>query len=189
MAANLKDVLPLADGFIPDSKVRVANMGPPRSWRPQVGPALPTSILLSGMRHARMLSLSQTNVTLTAHVSTELKLGKDLRSVISIYYLWPFRCDSTEVHYNDAMSVSNQPDSQLFTQPFIRAQIKENIKISESLAFVGLIHRSPVKFPHKGPATQEMFPFDDVMCLLMWQLGWDGRVLCAEKEPFQSMLI
>ena len=36
---------------------------------------------------------------------------------------------------------------------------------SASLAFVLGIHRKPVNSPHKWPATQKMFPFDDVsMC-------------------------
>ena len=35
---------------------------------------------------------------------------------------------------------------------------------SASLAFVRGIHRWPVDSPHKGPVTQKMFPFDDIMC-------------------------
>ena len=34
---------------------------------------------------------------------------------------------------------------------------------SASLAFVWGIHRGPVTSPHKGPVTQKMFPFDDVI--------------------------
>ena len=34
---------------------------------------------------------------------------------------------------------------------------------SASLAFVRGIHRSPVNSPHKGPVTQKIFPFDDVI--------------------------
>ena len=34
---------------------------------------------------------------------------------------------------------------------------------SASLAFVREIHRGPVNFPHKGPVTRKMFPFDDVI--------------------------
>ena len=34
-----------------------------------------------------------------------------------------------------------------------------------SLAFVRGIHREPVNFPHKGPVTRKMFPFDDVIML------------------------
>ena len=35
--------------------------------------------------------------------------------------------------------------------------------ISASLAFVRGIHRWPVNFPHKGPVTRKMFPFDDII--------------------------
>ena len=38
---------------------------------------------------------------------------------------------------------------------------------STSLAFVRGIHRSLVNYPHKGPVTRKMFPFDDV---IMWPL-------------------
>ena len=34
---------------------------------------------------------------------------------------------------------------------------------SVSLAFVRRIHRWPVNSPHKGPVTQDMLPFDDVI--------------------------
>ena len=37
---------------------------------------------------------------------------------------------------------------------------------SASLAFVREIHRWPVNSPHKGPVTQKMFPFDDVITTL-----------------------
>ena len=36
---------------------------------------------------------------------------------------------------------------------------------STSLAFVKGIHRWPVNSSHKGPATQIMFPFDDVIMI------------------------
>ena len=36
---------------------------------------------------------------------------------------------------------------------------------SGSLAFVRGIHRWPMNSPHKGPVTQKMFPFDDVIML------------------------
>ena len=34
-----------------------------------------------------------------------------------------------------------------------------------SLVFVRGIHRWPVNFPHKGPVTRKMFPFDDVIMI------------------------
>ena len=36
---------------------------------------------------------------------------------------------------------------------------------SASLAFVRGIHRWPVNFPHKGPVTRKIFPFDDVIMI------------------------
>ena len=38
---------------------------------------------------------------------------------------------------------------------------------SASLAFVWGIHRGTVNSPHKWPVTQKMFPFDDVIMLLV----------------------
>ena len=55
------------------------------------------------------------------------------------------------------------PASQLFTQPFILAEIKENIKAPRYWPFVRGIHRGPVNSPHKWPVTRKMFPFDDVI--------------------------
>ena len=36
---------------------------------------------------------------------------------------------------------------------------------SASLAFVSGIHRWPVNSPHKGPVTQKIVPFDDVIMM------------------------
>ena len=53
--------------------------------------------------------------------------------------------------------------SRVFAQPIVLAQIEENIKVPHHWAFVRGIHRWPVDSPHKGPVTQKMFPFDDVI--------------------------
>ena len=47
------------------------------------------------------------------------------------------------------------PASPLFTQPFIRAQIKEIIKAPRHWPFG--------EFPHKWPVMRKMFPIDDVI--------------------------
>ena len=62
------------------------------------------------------------------------------------------------------------PASRLFTQPFIQAQIKENIKAQRHWPLCGEFW--PVNLPHKGPVTQKMFPFDDVIMSL--------RITCSE---------
>ena len=61
-------------------------------------------------------------------------------------------------HYSDGkMSVmaSPSPASRLFAQPFVQAQIKENIKFPR--------HPWPVDSPHKRPVTRKMLPLDDVI--------------------------
>ena len=55
------------------------------------------------------------------------------------------------------------PASRLFTQPFIRAQIKKKHQSPASLAFVRGIHRRPVNSPHKWPVTRKLCQFDDVI--------------------------
>ena len=55
------------------------------------------------------------------------------------------------------------PASRLFTQPFIQDADQSKHQISASLAFVKVIHRWPVNYPHKWPVTRKMFPFDDVI--------------------------
>ena len=44
---------------------------------------------------------------------------------------------------------------------------KRKHQSSASLAFVREIHRWPVNSPHKGPVTQKMFPFHDVIMILL----------------------
>ena len=47
---------------------------------------------------------------------------------------------------------------------------------SASLAFVRAVHRWPVNSPHKGPVTQKMFPFGDViMNTKYWGLHQNSR--------------
>ena len=58
------------------------------------------------------------------------------------------------------------PASRLFTQPFIQTQIKENIK-------------APRQWPHKGPVTRKMFPFDDVIMAM----SHAARTVLYSSEP------
>ena len=63
---------------------------------------------------------------------------------------------------SDGLS-NHQPYGCLLNRLF-KAQIKETTN-SASLAFVRGIYWWPVNSPHKGPVTQKMFPFDDI---IMW---------------------
>ena len=66
-----------------------------------------------------------------------------------------------------------------------------------SLAFVRRIHRSPVNPPHKGPVTQKMFLFDDVIInkTLLWGLAdwlystiWRWELPCSDHKSQHSKL-
>ena len=48
----------------------------------------------------------------------------------------------------------------MFAHPFVQAQIKENTKASLAGGF-------PVDSPHKGPVTQKMFPYVDVIMVIL----------------------
>ena len=61
---------------------------------------------------------------------------------------------------------SQIPALRLFDQPFIQAQIKEDIKGNRHWPFVRGIHPWPVNSPLKGPVTRKMFPFDDVFMFI-----------------------
>ena len=55
------------------------------------------------------------------------------------------------------------PASRLLTQPFIQAQIKENIKAPRHWLLCGEFTGDRWIPPHKRPVTRKMFPSDDVI--------------------------
>ena len=57
---------------------------------------------------------------------------------------------------------SQSPASRLFAYLFVHTEIKESIKAPHHWTLKG-IYRWPVDSPHKGPLTQKVFPFDDVI--------------------------
>ena len=70
---------------------------------------------------------------------------------------------SLQWRHNDHDGVSNhQPHGRLFTQPFIQTQIEANIKAPRQWPLCGEF-TGTAEFPHKGPVTRKMFPFDDVI--------------------------
>ena len=79
------------------------------------------------------------------------------------------------------------PASPVFTQSFIRAQMKKKHQSSVSLAFVWGIHRGPVNSPHKWPVTRKMLPFDDVVMKGQWCGSWCffdlGPHVLLNKQP------
>ena len=69
-------------------------------------------------------------------------------------------------HYNDVTMGSMT--SQITSITIVYSAVyQRKHQSSASLAFVRGIHRGPVNSPHKWPVTRKMFPFDDVIKLLV----------------------
>ena len=100
--------------------------------------------------------------------------------------IWPFEWESHTYkklqlghHYHaDDIKMMSQwarwhlksPALRLFTQPFIQAQIKENIKATRHCPLCGEFTGDLWIPPDKGPITRKMFPFDDIIKCLMHRL-------------------
>ena len=74
-------------------------------------------------------------------------------------------------HYNDVMMTTMA--SQITSLTVVYSTVYSDAdqrkhQSSASLAFVWGIHRTG-EFPHIGPATRKMFPFDDVIMPFHWQ--------------------
>ena len=70
------------------------------------------------------------------------------------------------LHYNDVImsaTASQITSLTIVYSTFYAGADQRKHHSSASLAFVMGIHRWPVNFPHKGPVTRKMFPFDDVI--------------------------
>ena len=85
-----------------------------------------------------------------------------------------FCCGYIISHYNDvimsAMASQNTTLTILYSIVYSGADQRKH-QSSASLAFVRGIHRWPVNTPHKGPVTRKMFPFDDVIMVLVYSPG------------------
>ena len=83
--------------------------------------------------------------------------------------------------HNERDGVSNR----LFAQPFVQAQIKENIKAPRYWLLWGESAGDRGEFPHKGPVTRKMFSFDDV---IMDYVTWTGMLFPSAKMGFRENL-
>ena len=70
--------------------------------------------------------------------------------------------------HNGRDSVSNHQPHDCLHNRLIRHRSKKTSKLRVTGLCVG-IHRGPMNSPHKGPVTRKMFPFDDVIMILIMQ--------------------
>ena len=76
----------------------------------------------------------------------------------------------TQFHYSDV--IMSAMASQITSVPIVYSTVcsgadKRTHRSPASLAFVRGIHRWPVNSTHKGPVTRKMFPFNDIIMLLI----------------------
>ena len=67
-------------------------------------------------------------------------------------------------HHNMSYGVSNHQPHDCLLNCLYRRRSKKTSKLHVTGLCVE-IHRSPVNFPHKGPVTWKIFPFDDAIML------------------------
>ena len=119
------------------------------------------------------------------YVKIPLILSVDF-SVSGRFGLWTFRFADV-FHYDDVMM--SAMGSQITSFTIVYSTIysgadQRKQQSSASLAFVRGIHRSLVNSPHKGPVTQKMFPFDDVIM----DVFVVGVVVCRRCDQLPIMI-
>ena len=90
--------------------------------------------------------------------------------------------DINQVHYGDVImgAIASQITNLMTVYSTVYSDADQRKhQISASLAFVRGIHRGPVNYPHKGPVTRKMFPFDDV---IMWMTSGSDNGLSPDHH-------
>ena len=72
------------------------------------------------------------------------------------------KCITLRWHHNGCDSVSNHQTRDCLLSRLFRRRSKKTWKLRVTGLCVGN-SPGPVNFPHKGPVTRKMFPFDDVI--------------------------
>ena len=78
----------------------------------------------------------------------------------------------TTTKHNEWKSCEHTTASQITSLTIVYSTVyadadQRKHQSSTSLAFVRGIHRGPVNSPHKWPVTWKMFPFDDVIMIIL----------------------
>ena len=88
-------------------------------------------------------------------------------------------CHSNTAHYSGVLmnAMASQITGVSIVSSAARSGVdKRKLQSSASLAFVRGIHRWPVDFPHKGPVTRKMFPFDNII-MIQWNWCFQDRLV------------
>ena len=75
-------------------------------------------------------------------------------------------------HYSDVimsvLSVSNHQRLDYLLNRLFRRRSKKTSKLRVTGLCEGGIHRWPVNSPQKEPVTRKMFPFEDIITVMLW---------------------
>ena len=87
-------------------------------------------------------------------------------------FLFNFHASSMSLQWRHTGhdGVSNHQPHDCFLNRLFRHRSKKTSKLRVT-GFVPGIHRKPVNSPHKWPVTWKMFPFDDVIMVLIGRPG------------------
>ena len=160
-------------------------------WAKSYGPMIFRGFELNDAFRANILYPSKPHLTHVCHtVSTCFGLRTGLYGHLATVWGWgglvgvtlSVRCPATVAtvitsrlgcqhvlwweHYNDV--IMSEMASQITSVSIVCSTIysgadQRKQQSSASLAFVRVIHRWPMNYPHKRPVTREMFPFGDVI--------------------------
>ena len=94
--------------------------------------------------------------------------------LISNYRFHRSHCCTLQWRHNDHDGVSNHQPHDCLLNRFFRRRSTKTSKLRVTVLCVG---NSPglVNSPHKGPVTQKMFPFDDVIMNLINCIHFDSH--------------
>ena len=112
--------------------------------------------------------------------------------VYMIKLSYGFHSQRTRIHYNDVIMTamaSQITDVSIVCSTVCSGADQRIHQNSASLAFVRGIHRWPVDSPYKGPVTQKMFPFDDVIMAESNFTSWYHDVYGSSSTRYKASLV
>ena len=115
---------------------------------------------------------------------------RDIKGIESVMTQPSVVCSMHAIHYNDV--IMSAMASQISSLTIVYSTVysgadQRKHQSSASLAFVRRIHRWPVNSPHKGPVTQKMIPFDDV--IMYSRVFWKDDVMLCISEIMSCWLL
>ena len=126
-------------------------------------------------------------VNICRYTLSDRKFMKDRAAENTIgimHYPSILKCEfSLQLRHNELDSVSNHRRLVCLLNRLFRRWSKKR-QSSASMAFVKGIHLSPVKSPHKGPITREMFPFNYVITFIFVCMNTTATYLASGLLTF-----